>query len=81
VEVLGVGEKSKVAFTEERGDDTCNEQQQQKGRVPDEYGGECHGGNGLLDEPAHLLNHGEPVSGLNARAFETIVKDGIFVRR
>jgi hypothetical protein len=81
VEVLGVGEKGKVAFTEERGDDAGNEQQQQEGRVSDEHGRECDGGHGLLDEPAHLLDHGQPVSGLHAGALEAIVEDGILVGR
>ena len=33
----------------------------------------------LLDEPAHLLDHGQPVGGLHPCAFEAVVEDGIFV--
>ena len=33
----------------------------------------------LLDEPAHLLDHRQPVSGLNAGAFEAVVEDRVFV--
>ena len=37
------------------------------------------GRDGLLDQPAHLLDHRQPVGGLHARAFQAIVEDRILV--
>ena len=47
----------------------------------DEDGREREGGDGLLDQPAHLLDHRQPVGGLHARALQAIVEDRIFVNR
>ena len=44
-----------------------------------QHRGERDGGDRLLDEPAHLLDHGQPVGGLHAGALQAIVEDGIFV--
>ena len=41
--------------------------------------GKGDGRDRLLNQPAHLLDHGQPVGGLHARAFQPIVKDGVFV--
>ena len=46
-----------------------------------QHRGERDGRDRLLDEPAHLLDHGQPVGGLYTRAFQAIVEDGIFVDR
>ncbi len=35
--------------------------------------------NRLLDQAAHLLNHGQPIGGLHTRALEAIVENGILV--
>ncbi len=80
-EVFGVGEEGEVTFAEECGNDAGDEKEKQEGRVIDENSGEGDGCDRLLDQPAHLLNHGQPVSGLDAGAFEAVVKDRVFVDR
>jgi hypothetical protein len=37
------------------------------------------GGDDLLDQAAHLLDHREAVGGLDAGALEAVVEDGVFV--
>jgi hypothetical protein len=80
-EVLGVGEKRKMAFAEKCGNNSANQQQQQKRRVADEHCGKSDGRDGLLDQTAHLLDHDKTIGGLNAGALQTIVEDGILVGR
>jgi hypothetical protein len=40
-----------------------------------------NGGDGLLNEPAHLLNHRKPVRGLHAGTLQAVVEDRVFVYR
>ncbi len=68
-----------MGFADERGQYAEGHEEHKPGRGHDESDGEGEGGDDLLKETAHELNHGEAVCGLNAGAFETVVEDGVFV--
>ena len=80
-EVLRVSEKREMAFAEKCGNDAGDEQEQEEGRVEDEDGRKRDRCDGLLDQPAHLLDHGQPVGGLHARPLQAIVENRILIDR
>ena len=78
-EVLGVAEEGVVGFAEEGRQDAEGEQQHQPRRVEHEDAGEDGGGDDLLQQAAHHLDHRQPVGGLDAGAFEAVVEDRVLV--
>ncbi len=78
-EVFRVAEEGEVGLAEERRQDADHQQQYQPGRVVEQGGGEDQGGDGLLKEPAHLLNEREAIGGLDAGALQAVVVTGVFV--
>ena len=80
-EILRIAEKGKMGFSQEGGEHAQREQKHQPGRVPEQDGGPDQRGQGLLEEPAHLLDHGQAIGGLYPRPFQAVVEDRIFVGR
>ena len=78
-EVFGVAEEGVVGLSEERREDAEREQKHQPGGGPCQGCREDQGGDDLLDQTAHLLDHRQPVGCLDAGPLEAVVEDGIFV--
>ena len=78
-EVFRVAEEGVVRLSDEGWEDAEGEKEDEPWGCPCEGYGEDQGGDDLLEEAAHLLDHGEAVGGLNAGSLEAIVEEGIFV--
>ena len=80
-EVLRIAEEGEMGLSQEGGQHAERQQKHQPGRVPEQDGGPDQRGQGLLEEPAHLLDHGQAIGGLYPGPFQAVVEDGIFVGR
>ena len=78
-EILRIAEEGEVGFGHEGRRNADDKQQQEPGRIPDQLDGPDQRGQGLLEKPAHLLDHGEAIGGLDPRAFEAVVEVGVLV--
>ena len=78
-EVFSVAEEGVVGLSEEGREDAEGQEEDEPRGCPGECRGEDEGGDDLLEEAPHLLDHGETVRGLDARSFEAVVEDRIFV--
>ena len=78
-EILGVPQKSKMAFAEEGWNDSCNEHQHEPRRKQDYRNrkGDC--GDDLLDQSTDGLDHAKAICGLNACPLKPVVEDRVFV--
>ena len=70
-----------MAFSQEGGDNTGDEDQQKPGRKYGNADGQGTCGDDLLEHPPDHLNHQQPVGGLHPRALELVVEHWIFIRR
>ena len=68
-----------MALNKKCGNDSDNEQQQQERGIKNEHSGKGNRSHGLLNEAAHLLDHRQPVSGLDSRALKAVVENGVLV--
>ncbi len=70
-----------MGFSQKGGEHAERKQKHQPRRVPEQDSGPDQRRQGLLEEPAHLLDHGQAIGGLYPRPFQAVIKDGIFVGR
>ena len=78
-EVLGIAKEGKVGFRHKRGRDAQHQKQEQDRRIPHQLYRPDHRSDGHLDEATHLLDHGQPICGLDAGALEAVVEVRVFV--
>ena len=78
-EVLFVAEEGEVGFPDKGGQHAHDQGHNHEGRAVDEHCAPDQGHDGLLEEAAHLLDHGQTVGCLDPGPLQAVVELGILV--